>query len=113
MPRPRFSLRTQLIAVAIVAVVLGVVVNLRARRDRFAALAAYYGKQLRDRSATRTLGDVGPVLVPSSREASEEFLGASALAEKYERAARRPWLPVLPDPEEGRVVPSRVRRAGE
>jgi hypothetical protein len=92
---PRFRLRSLLIAVAILATLLGVGVKLR--RD-----AAQYDRLSRRHSGEAGAWELrlaGRVVGPSQARA---ILGRAhwhdAMAEKYRRAAARPWLPVAPDP---------------
>jgi hypothetical protein len=82
LPRPRFTVRTLMIAVAIVAVAAAIAVGLRRRSQRFMRLA--YDHE--DMSYTRP-GD--PVASYHDR-----------LSWKYQQAARYPWLSVPPDPPE-------------
>jgi hypothetical protein len=124
---PRFRLRTLLIAVAVVATVMG----LQRRRADFLGRAEQHGRmELHRHAQARGLG--GAILPRPMFEAlmdSDDLrsgcgwanyrgvrfegkerlstLGAAleqmaahhaALRRKYERAARYPWLPVAPDP---------------
>ena len=91
MPRFRFTLRRGMIAVA----VIGVAASLYERHVRFARLAAYH----RDKAIVgrpfliATYLQSGTAGIPSPYHERHD-----SLAEKYERAARYPWLPVAPDP---------------
>ena len=102
--RFRFTVRRLMVAVAIVAVVIGIGVEVARRRGRYTRLA-------RQHAVVRDELHKFLMIVPPS--ASVEFFGdRKAIAalvgyhgrmkEKYERAARDPWLPVEPDPPEPR-----------
>lgn len=86
MRMPRFRIRTIMVAVAVVAIPLGVCME---RRSRFLGLAAQHNES-------------GIIYVSTYMDRSA--YGASEwhrlLADKYERAARYPWLPVEPHPPE-------------
>ena len=103
---PRFSFRLTvrrlMVAVAIVAVVIGIVTELDRRRERYTRLA-------RQHSVVRDELHKFLVVVPPSgsleffgdRRAIAELVGYHGrLKAKYEEAARHPWLPVEPDPPE-------------
>jgi hypothetical protein len=107
----RFKLRTLMIAVAIVAALMGLVIEYRrlnrdaAKYRAWASEHAAIGQTLRwiiERDGADAPIDISPR--PGVR--SKRFT-AKAVAEreaslrlKYERAARYPWLPVPPDPSE-------------
>ena len=86
MPRFQFTVRRMMVAVAIVGVVLGGAEMIRRRRTDFIVRSTQWrwseNVALRGRAPVR--------FVYYSRR----------LAEKYEHAARYPWLPVAPDPPE-------------
>jgi hypothetical protein len=88
---PRFRLRALMVAVAIVAVLLGLWAGIERRRADFRRIARYH--------SYRNLG-----LLVDSRSLTPLELRRdewhAALAKKYTRAARYPWLPVEPDPPE-------------
>jgi hypothetical protein len=85
---PRFTVRRLMVAVALVAVLIGTARVLDGRRRRFARLANDYGlKAIEDRKAGRAGRNL------------QQF-------EKYIYAAHHPWLPVEPDPP-GPAWPSR------
>jgi hypothetical protein len=87
---PRFRLRTLLVAVAAV----GFSLWLMARRERFRGLAAHHRSRA-SRGATPHVFIAGrPVCsLPTPRG-----LWHAEVADKFERAAAHPWLPVAPDP---------------
>ena len=92
-PRPRFTVRRLMIAVAVVAVLLGVVVGLKRRSDRFRAIALRYAaKHKEDRMAYDVVADEGRFL--------RRYDYHLSMQRKYEMATERPWLPVPPDPPE-------------
>jgi len=81
MSLPRMTTRRWMVAVVVVA--LGcAVVKLKQRRDEFTRLADMYSQLL---------------LAPKSIVLDINRWN-EAMAAKYRRAARRPWLPVPPDP---------------
>ena len=93
MRRPvRWSLRTPLIAVAVVGLVSGSA----ERRGRFRSLAAYHEMRV----ARGTLAASVPVWIDGRGELVTRRLSDwhEAMRIKYRRAAARPWLPVGPDP---------------
>jgi hypothetical protein len=95
MKLPRFRLRTLMVAVAIFAIVFGSIV-LRQRAERFRQLAESNGMR-------RFVTGDSEVWIWVERPVDVSplwFEWRRALAEKYERAARYPWLPVPPDPPE-------------
>jgi hypothetical protein len=128
---PRFRLRTLLIAVAGVAVLIGVD-DMRRRRDRSLAIRARHAaeekhcqhmvqahsevaaqneaeaKRLREAvraGADERIAQFAVVIesaAASGRAKAQRQLTLARfhgeLRRKYDRAARRPWLPVPPDP---------------
>jgi hypothetical protein len=111
---PRFHLRTFLIAVAVVAVALGIVPmgRLRARYSERAAghveSAQFYLEHPRaadqGHGGCLKIGAKGPIeeieaayrrVAPKYRRIADYH---SLMARKYERAARYPWLPAERDP---------------
>jgi hypothetical protein len=72
-----------MVAVAVVGALLGASIWLERRRAEFKRLAEMYG------SSSAIVTD------PHSKGYRDALLYL-----KYERAARRPWLPVPPDPPE-------------
>ncbi len=91
LPRPRFTVRRLMVAVAIVELIAGVLLD-RGRRFR----------EMVDRHWKLWLEN--PACVVDSRIPDEVQARRSeydrAMGEKYEHAARYPWLPVAPDPPE-------------
>lgn len=80
-----------MVGVALVAAVLGGIVTLRQRRDHAEAMEAYHGARFFD--AMQPLPD--PEDWPSLKPWAEYHL---AMETKWRQAARRPWLPFVPDP---------------
>jgi hypothetical protein len=102
---PRFRLRVLMIAVAVAGVAIAGVVGLRRRGESLRRMAQ--GHDLAARRAADALwappgwetnpGEGGQ---RSAIPDWERLAYHNRLKEKYERAARYPWLPVGPDPPE-------------
>lgn len=109
MSRPRLTVRRLMIAVAVLALLLGGYVKV----VEYRRLALIYRGKAQDHAGMESTlrmiaarqGDASPVDIslkpgtPSIRfpvRAVAEF--EAKLKRKYERAAARPWLPVAPDP---------------
>ena len=93
LPRPRFTVRRLMVAVAIVAFlafVAGLAIEGKRRADEYGREADRIGAEL------MRLGQYKQDL--PSVQARQARLGKLFL--KYSRAARYPWLPVAPDPPE-------------
>ena len=103
MPRVQFKIARMMVAVALIAALLGAVANLR-RRAHFQELADSHAETARRLRFDHvwTMGPDGgpgvhlPLGDPRLAAYHEELAG------KYERAARNPWLPVAPDAPEPR-----------
>ena len=81
LPRPRFTIRRLMVAIAVIAILLTTGLVLNDRRRRFALLANDHGlKAIEEIKAKR-----------QSRHLE--------LWEKYTYAAHHPWLPVAPEPK--------------
>ena len=98
LPRVRFTVRRMMVAVAIAGVLVG---GLRMRR-----LSAVY-QALSESNANdedfylAALSDRFKLGHPSYERTFRDRLDYHrSMRVKYERAARRPWLPVPPDPPE-------------
>jgi hypothetical protein len=100
-----------MVAVAIVAILIGVGLELSRRSRRFARLAADHSNGALEHFGTlMAFGGEPPPRrdVPPAGLGPDRYLHRarallrhhSALTEKYLRAARYPWLPVAPDPLE-------------
>jgi len=83
-PRPRFTVRRLMFAVAIVAFLFG----MADRSRRFSAIAGLYSQ--RSQASVTTPDQV--------RRRARWNAYRVAMYRKYRRAARYPWLPVEPDP---------------
>lgn len=104
-PRVRFTIRSLMIAVAVVGTVLGVVLE---RRSRFLRLAEYHRSQIvgahlvqalmRNRGCVTYWMDANGRTVSSAQPAKDQW--HNELSSKYLLAARCPWLPVEGDPPE-------------
>jgi hypothetical protein len=104
--RVRFTIRRLMVAVAILAMVLGTVEGLRRRRESFERRAGMFAQKVSDeimaeqnyRTARRgsTFGYDGRT-TKAHYELVEHY---DALRVKYEQAAARAWLVVAPDPPE-------------
>jgi hypothetical protein len=114
MSRRRLKVRTLMIAVAIVAILLGAMVelprlwNLRQQYLGFAAKYGYWETRLNGAVDLRQEITYYSIRLPRGPEPSPDRLARmkaeasyfAGLRAKYERAARFPWLPVEPDPPE-------------
>jgi hypothetical protein len=112
---PRFRLRTLLVAVAVAAVMLGVIVPMVRLRARYSERAAGHGGSAQfylEHARAADQGHGGCMKI-GARGSIQEIKAAyrrvapkyrriadyhSLMARKYERASRYPWLPVPPDP---------------
>jgi hypothetical protein len=125
---PRFRIRTLMVVVALAGVIAGTLVGcarMAARRQRFNALAKAHGSdelvarslakmaydQIDTLAAMRKAEEANgnppdpwdDVIAQARLQATHSCAFAdyhAALKRKYEHAARRPWLPVPPDPPE-------------
>jgi hypothetical protein len=96
LPRVRVTILGMMIAVAIVAAVLGAF----ARRRRFESLATYHDtKVVYGMACSRTeppiYFDLNGRVMPSDEAQASEW--HASLRDKYLKAATCPWLPVDPD----------------
>jgi hypothetical protein len=100
---PRLTIRHLLLLVTLAGLPLGLFGWMR-RRAEFSLRTAYHSKQYRERLSHLAGGVWGmhrgrEVALPDPIElASVRY--HFRMAEKYEHAARNPWLPVEPDPSE-------------
>jgi hypothetical protein len=105
LPRVRFTVRRMMIAVAVAGLVLGIVSE---RRHRFTLLARSHPVRMDILAVTNANGNADDqrpsavVFSDGSRVPSNVYNWHYMLREKYEFAARYPWLPVWPDPPEPR-----------
>jgi hypothetical protein len=89
LPRPRFTVRRLMAAVAVVGLMLGSSTWLGRRAASFREAAISHRAQ-----AQHAGGSLSPITGKLWGRYNE------AMADKYEQAARHPWLPVAPDPPE-------------
>jgi hypothetical protein len=103
--------RRWMIVVAVVAVLIGVPLEMNRRSRRFARLALSHANVAMEHFSwilvfggdPPPLDDVPPAGLGPARylhRAKTLMLYHQALKRKYERATRLPWLPVEPDPPE-------------
>jgi hypothetical protein len=94
--------------VAIIALSLWAKFQIEARRSRFSQLVRQYYDQRMVASAFSYSGPGGAVMERLLKAYEVRRAAASAyyteLIQKYERAARYPWLPVAPDPPKPRGI---------
>jgi hypothetical protein len=93
---PRMTTRRWMVAVAVVAMLMGeadIAQRLRRRRDEFVSRAQWHGEIVATWNARWRPAPPGAATLRLM-----DYHGS--LARKYERAARYPWLPVEPDPRE-------------
>ena len=92
LPRARLTVRWMMIGVALAALAIGSMV---ARSRRMGEVAARHDAQAIEHSQMMPLPNGGLAELLDNRGQWHR-----AMAEKYRHAARRPWLPVAPDPPE-------------
>jgi hypothetical protein len=92
----RFTIGRLMIAVAALSVVMGLGGMMR-RRVEYSSRMTYHARQYRMRLSRLVRAREG--LPPGPIEPAS-FRYHFKMAEKYEWAARYPWLPVAPDPPE-------------
>ncbi len=92
LPRIRITVRRLMVVVAMVGALLGTLIAVRASRVRQA-------NQHRLLSTTREQRRLHGTSIPDSTWTAKKLWHAE-MSNKYERAARSPWLPVGPDPPE-------------
>ena len=111
-PRGRFTLRTLMMAVAVVAILCGGVIELPRLwilRQQYLSIAEKYGYwETRLNWAVRIRQEITyySLSLPRGSEPTPARLARmkveasyySHLRAKYEQAARFPWLPIAPDP---------------
>jgi hypothetical protein len=105
----RFTMRRIVVAVAVIAIVLGALVTMGRRIRRFDGLATYHESQIMgvmygtpgpDRTMTFSLSshDRNGRPLPPQQQIIDRW--HFQMKERYRRAAVRPWLPIEPDPPE-------------
>jgi hypothetical protein len=104
--RVRFTTRGLMVAVAILAVVLGTVLGLRRRRESFERRAEMFARKAGDEIAAEQsyrLTRRGSEFGYDARTTAAHYQLVEhywALQKKYDQAAARPWLFIVPDPPE-------------
>jgi len=97
----RFKVRSMMVVVAIVALSIWATFQIDARRTHFSHLVQGYYERRLAASAFAYSGPGGAVMERLMKAEEARRAEASAyytgLIQKYERAARYPWLPVAPD----------------
>lgn len=103
---PRFRLRTLMIGVAVVALLLGLAMELRRRQIAYMRKAEACANRARKESVEGTLIDHQRYLTVKDIELRDKCYRLmyyyDALRVKYQRAARYPWFHVEPDSPEPR-----------
>ena len=93
---PRMRLKTAMMAIAVLALLLGAWVGLGRRARRFEALALRYGKEA---NRIETLWVAGPTLPPGEPDMlMEQIHWNDSVANAFRLAASRPWVPGDPRP---------------
>jgi len=98
--RSQFTIRRLMLAVGIVAVIVGLIVEGEKRRARFHKFAS---KHYDEAARYFVMFAGGESAERESMRLWEERVGPTVkhhadLRDKYERAARQPWCPLEPDP---------------
>ncbi len=104
---PRFTTGLLMVAVAVVAGLLGVASLIRRRGEVLRSMSLSHRSEAYSTADTAWgfqrfgIGTDGTVPEENARQADhywQLYAYHLELGVKYERAARRPWLPVAPDP---------------
>jgi hypothetical protein len=102
MPRMQFSVRSTMVAVAIVALCIWVNLEVEARRIYYDWLVQHYYYERMVAIDVANSGPGGAIREERIKADAVRRAKASAyytaLIQKYEHAARYPWLPVTRDP---------------
>lgn len=100
LPHVRYTVRRMMVVVLIVAIMLATHVTLQRRRVRFERLSHYHIQSIRIESFCSCAPSEPEESDVLSDKALRQALWHLKLSRKYGEAARRPWLPVSPDPPE-------------
>jgi hypothetical protein len=110
LPRVRFTVRRMMVAVAVIALVMGTVEGLRRRRESFQRRAKMFAQKvsvaIMDEQIyrmNRRSNRPGSMFYYDNRTsvAYDQLVEHyDTLRLKYEQATARPWLFVAPDPQE-------------
>lgn len=102
LPRVRFTVRSMMVVVVIVAVSIWAKFRVDSRRTHFIQLVRHYHEKRFAASAFSYSGPGRAIMEERMKADESRRVNASAyysdLIRKYERAARYPWLPVASDP---------------
>ena len=98
LPRVRYTVRRMMVVVLIVAIMLAIHVTLQRRRVRFEQLSRYHIQSIRIESSCSWAPYEPEESDVLSDKALWQAIWHAKLSRKYSEAARRPWLPVSPDP---------------
>jgi hypothetical protein len=99
LPSPRFTVRRLMIAVAVVGLLAGIGKNLSRRSMRFKEIAQGHRDETHVfRCGMVNIDELDSRVREAFRQEDIRVDFHARMAEKYERAARYPWLPVEPDP---------------
>jgi len=90
LPRVRFTTRTTMVVVAIVAILLGAA--------RLRGLSVTYWHRAEFYRLAGQMHDHGPDSVEAREQIPKIHAYFDMMQAKYTRASRYPWLPVAPDP---------------
>jgi hypothetical protein len=99
LPRPRFTVRRLMVAVAIVGLGLGWI---EVRRKQFTSMALDHYRKFREPCDEEGFGVSSTPPISEERRVvlRERDAYHQAMCDKYHQAARDPWLPVTHDPPE-------------
>ena len=94
LPRPRFTVRRLIVAVAVVALIIGTIKLVEQRRLALSreSLTHRYLRYIESYRWRSTSADPDAQLPP------QRYRYEKIMDEKYTYAARYPWMPVMPDP---------------
>ena len=108
MTRVRFTVRSMMVVVAIVALSMWAKFQVEARRTYFSQVVRQYYEKGMVASAFAYSDPGGATMEERMKADAVRRAKASAyyseLIQKYEHAARCPWLPVAPDPPEPKKI---------
>jgi hypothetical protein len=103
LPRVRLTVRRMMVAVALIALPLAALGEIQRRRAAYLRVAdSHYSRLTNDTNRLgRGIGPyfISPVTTGNPRE-DRLITYRVQMIDKYVDAARRPWLPVPPDPPE-------------
>jgi len=102
LPRPRFTVRRLMTAVAVAGIMLAALSGLERRRAEYDRTFRYHYNRINSHLYIESyfLGIADDPREEESRDAKSAY--HQMMARKYRTATARPWLPVPPDPPEPR-----------